>query len=281
VSTTDQDRSIRSAAAVEPLGPDHYAATLSPYYNVVGHPNGGYLQCVMANAALAGATAQGAHHLHASAVTTNFVSAPEPGAVQLRTDVRRVGRGVSFVHVTMTQDDHVTTESLVTLGILHEDSAPRYMDATPPELAPIDECRQSTGSDEINIMRVVDLRLDPTTVDWWSGEVSERGEVRAWLRLNDGDSDWSALSLHFACDAIPPATFPLGSSGWVPTLQFTTYVRRIPTSEWLRVRQRCVVIADGTVDERCELFDDRGELVASASQIAMVRFPSGQRCPGC
>jgi acyl-CoA thioesterase len=87
---------------------------------------------------------------------------------------------------------------------------------------------------------------------------------------------WNALSLHFACDAMPPATFPLGSSGWVPTLQFTTYVHRIPTSEWLRGRQWCVVIADGIVDERCELFDDRGELVASASQIAMVRFPGGQ-----
>jgi len=35
------------------------------------------------------------------------------------------------------------------------------------------------------------------------------------------------------------------------------------------------VIADGIVDERCELFDDRDELVASASQIAMVRFPGG------
>ena len=76
-------------------------------------------------------------------------------------------------------------------------------------------------------------------------------------------------------DAMPPATFPLGSSGWVPTLQFTTYVHRVPTSEWLRGRQWCVVIADGIVDERCELFDDRDALVASASQIAMVRFPGG------
>lgn len=275
MNSTDPDRSIRSAVAVEPLAPGDYAATLSPYYNVVGHPNGGYLQCVMANAALAGATEQGAHHLHALAVASHFVSAPEPGPVQLHTDVRRVGRGVSFVHVTMIQDDRVTTESLVTLGILHEDSPARYIDATPPDIAPVEVCRQSTGSDELNIMRVVDLRLDPATVDWWSGEVAERGEIRAWLRLNDGEGEWSALSLHFACDAIPPATFPLGSSGWVPTMQFTSYVRRIPTGEWLRVRQRCVVIADGTVDERCELFDERGELVASASQIAMVRFPRG------
>jgi acyl-CoA thioesterase len=80
--------------------------------------------------------------------------------------------------------------------------------------------------------------------------------------------------LLFASDAMPPATFPLGSSGWVPTLQLTTYVRRIPASEWLRARQWCVVIADGIVDERCELFDARGELVASSTQLAMVRLPN-------
>jgi acyl-CoA thioesterase len=275
VSSLDDDRSLRSAVAVELLGPGHYSATLSEFYSVMGHPHGGYLQGLMASAALAGATAQGEHHVHATAVTTNFMHAPASGPVELRTEVRHVGRGVSFVHVTMNQHDVITTEALVTLGTLHEESTPRYVDAPAPAIAPREECRQSTGNDEVNIMRVVDQRLDPTNAAWWNGEFSEEGDVRAWLRLNDGDEMWNALSLHFACDAMPPATFPLGSSGWVPTLQFTSYVHRIPTSEWLRGRQWCVVISDGIVDERCELFDDRDELVASASQIAMVRFPGG------
>jgi len=139
-----------------------------------------------------------------------------------------VGRGVSFVHVTMGQHGEITTEALVTLGVLHEGSKPRYVDAAPPTIAPRDDCRQSTGNDEVNIMRVVDQRLDPTNAAWWNGEISEQGDVRAWLRLNDGDDMWNALSLPLRCDAMPPATFPLGSSGWVPTLQFTTYVHRIP-----------------------------------------------------
>jgi hypothetical protein len=44
-------------------------------------------------------------------------------------------------------------------------------------MAPLDECRQSTGSDEINIMRVVDQRLDPSNADWWNGEISDLAEV--------------------------------------------------------------------------------------------------------
>jgi acyl-coenzyme A thioesterase PaaI-like protein len=277
VSAPDDDRSLRSAAAVEPLGPGRYGATLSEYYNVVGHPNGGYLQCVMANGALAPATAEGAHHLHAISIATTYATTPEPGPVELVCEVRRVGRAVSFVHVTLIQDDVMRVESLVTLGILKEDSTARYMDATAPELAPLNECRQAAPTDEINLLRVVDVHLDRSVVDWRTGELSETGEVRGWVRLNDGDSSWDALSVLFACDVMPPATFPLGSSGWVPTLTMTSYVRRIPRGEWLKARQWCLVIADGTVDERCELFDERGELVAWSSQLAMVRFPGGHQ----
>jgi acyl-CoA thioesterase len=228
----------------------------------------------MANAALAAALVEGSAHLHATAVTTNYIGSPDVGPAELHTDVRRVGRGVSFVHVTLVQNGQVLTESLVTLGTLHEDSSARYMDATPPELAPVEECREATGAGEINMRSVTDLRLDPSSTAWWSGERSDRGEVRGWLRLDDNDAVWDAWSLLFASDTLPPATFPLGSSGWVPTLQLTSYVRRIPQGEWLRVRQWCVVIADGIVDERCELFDGRGELVASATQLAMVRLPN-------
>jgi len=276
VSEPISSRALREAAAVEPIGAGLYGVVLSEYFTIAsGIPNGGYLQSLMANAALAAASAEGSNHVHATAITTNYVGAPVTGPAQVRTEVRRVGRGVSFIHAMLLQDGAVTTESLITTGTLRDDSDLRYSDVEVPPVAPLDECRRSTGGDEINIMRVLDLRLDPASAGWWTGELSERGDVRGWLRLDDGDASWSAWSLLFASDAMPPATFALGSSGWVPTLQLTSYVRRIPTGEWLRARQWCVVIADGLVDERCELFDDRGELVASSSQIAMVRFPGG------
>ncbi len=266
-------RPLRDAAAVEPLGDGRYAVQLSQYFTVVGRPNGGYLQCVMANAALAAAVAEGSPHLHATAVTTNYVGAPTIGAATVKVDVRRIGRGASFAHVELYENDQLMTESLVTLGTLHEDPTTRYHDATPPVVPALEECVASNGGDDINIMKSADLRLDPATAAWWHGESVERAEVRGWIRLNDGASEWDAWSVLFATDALPPATFPIGSSGWVPTLQLTSYVRAIPQSVWLRVRQWCVVVEEGLVDERCELFDDRDRLVASSSQLAMVRFP--------
>ncbi len=271
----DEGRALAGAASVQPVGPGRFSAHLSPIYTVVGHPHGGYLQCVIASAALAGANDEGSAHTDVTAITTNYVNAPNVGTVELRVDVRRVGRGVTFVYAALYQHEVLVTESVITLGALHVDSPVRYQEAVAPDVAPLDKCRQSTVSDDVNIMRVVDVRLDPTVTGWWNGQLSTQGEVLGWLRLDDGEAAWTPWSLLLASDALPPATAPLGSSGWVPTLQLTSYVRRVPTSEWLRARQWAVVIADGLVDQRCELFDDAGQLVTSSTQIAMVRLPVG------
>ena len=274
MTSTETGRALRDAAAVEPAGPGRWQAELSALYTVMGRPNGGHLQCVMTNAALAAGSEAGAKHVHATSITTNFVHAADLGPAQVHVDVRRVGRDVSFVHATLCQGDDVKSESLVTLGLLGEDSPARYIDATPFDVAPLEECHAIPEGAGATFMQMLDLRLDPACVGWWFGERSERAEVKGWMRLNDGQARWDAWNVLFACDAMPPATMAVGSSGWVPTLQLTSYVRRIPRGEWLRVRQWCVVIADGSVDERCELFDVRGELVAGSSQLAMVRFPT-------
>jgi acyl-CoA thioesterase len=274
MNSADEGRVLRTAASVEPVSPGVYSAQLSPFFTIMGHPHGGYLQCVIASAALAGASDEGSTHLHVTAVTTNFVNAPEVGAAELRVDVRRIGRGVSFVHVSLSQKGELATESLVTLGTLRDGSTVRYQYMRPFDMPALEKCRPSNVSDEVNISSVLEVRLDPAVTGFWDGQLSSTAEVRGWLRL-EGEDTWDAQSLLFAGDALPPATLPLGSSGWVPTVQLTSYVRRVPKSEWLRGRQLAVVIADGLVDERCELFDETGQMVASSSQLAMVRLPGG------
>jgi acyl-coenzyme A thioesterase PaaI-like protein len=274
MSAVPESRSLRDAAAVEPRGPGRYAAAISDDYTVAGHPNGGYLQCLLSNAALAAASDEGSPHVHATAVTTNYATAPNVGPVELRTSVRRVGRSASFVHVELVQDGTVTSESLVALGTLAENPSVRYLHAAPPHLAPVESCIVRTVVEEIKLMRVADFRLDPSSAAWLDGVASDLAEVKGWLRLNDGAGTWDPWTLLFASDGLPPATFPLGSSGWVPTLQLTSYVHQMPVGEWLRARQWCVVITDNVVEERCELFDERSQLVATSSQLAMVRFPN-------
>lgn len=265
---------LADAAAVNPVGEGRYDVDLARQFTVFDYPNGGYLQCVMANAALAAASEAGAAHVHATAVTTNFVATPVVGPASVTTEVRRVGRSASFVHVTLSQDNEVTTEALVTVGNLSDSSRTRYQGSQPPPIAPLLDCIELPVHEAMSIHHSVELRCDPAGLQWWNGDVGA-GEIQMWMKLTDGGGPWNPWSVLFACDAMPPATLPLGSTGWVPTLQLTSYVRRIPASEWLRARQWCVVVADGLVDERCELFDDTGELVAVSSQLALVRFGQG------
>jgi acyl-CoA thioesterase len=275
MSPVDEGRALRGAAALEPIADGRFAVELSPIYTIMGHPHGGYIQCIVANGALAAASAHGGTHLNATAVTTNFVNAPVVGPGELRVEVRRIGRGVSYAYAALFQNDELTLESLVTLGTFREDAPVRYQDARPVELAPLEKCMSWAGTEDVRISQVLDSRFDPSTSGWWEGKRSAQAEIRSWLRLDDGEASWDAWNVLFASDALPPATLPLGSSGWVPTLQLTSYVRRPPTSEWLRARQWAVVVAEGLVDERCELFDEAGNLVASSTQMAMVRLPAG------
>ena len=96
-------------------------------------------------------------------------------------------------------------------------------------------------------------------------------ELRGWARFADGREP-DALSLLFSPDACPPATFMIGSTGWVPTLQMSTYVRARPAPGWLGLRMTANVVAGGMVDEVCIVWDSRGRVVAEGFQLARVRF---------
>jgi hypothetical protein len=109
------------------------------------------------------------------------------------------------------------------------------------------------GGVRVGIMDVLDLRLDPTSLPF--GEAppsagSPRAELRGRARFADGREP-DALSLLFSVDAIPPATLMIGSSGWVPTLQMSTYVRAHPAPGWLGIRLTAHLVAGGMVDETC------------------------------
>jgi Thioesterase-like superfamily len=128
------------------------------------------------------------------------------------------------------------------------------------------------------IMDLVDIRLDPAVTGFSRGEPGGHGELRGWLSFADGRGP-DPLSLLFALDAFPPATFDLASVGWVPTLSLTAYVRAVPAAGPLRVRQRARLVEADLVDEVCHVWDSRGRLVAQATQLAGIRVGDAVPAP--
>jgi hypothetical protein len=123
----------------------------------------------------------------------------------------------------------------------------------------------------VAIMQQVDVRLEPATAGFTRAEPSGRGELRGWLALPGGEP-FDPISLLYAVDAFPPATFDIAMSGWVPTFELTAYVRAVPAPGPVRVLQRAQLIQGHRVDEACFVWDRDGRLVAQATQLAGIRL---------
>jgi hypothetical protein len=74
-------------------------------------------------------------------------------------------------------------------------------------------------------------------------------------------------------DSVPPISYDLGLPGWVPTIQLTAYIRRLPAPGPLRVRMHATDVSADRMDETAYAWDSKDRLVAQATQIAAVRIP--------
>lgn len=263
---------FRAATAVEHVGrAGTYRASLSDDWSIMGNPNGGYLAAVMVAAGAAEAA-----HPHCVAISTTFLGAPTNDEVIIDVTTLRAGRGMSQIRATMLQAGEPKVESQMAFAALGHGRDRLYDITAPPVLAPAAECirvpSNRTPTDiGIALMDSVRILMDPETMVWDKGLADGVGELRGWVDLADG-TPIDANTLHLLIDCFPPATFPLGSSGWVPTVQLTSYLRALPASGPVRIRQRVQVIEDGFVDEVCEIWDADDRLVAQGTQLAKVRF---------
>jgi len=211
-------------------------------------------------------------HPHPLAVSAHFLAAPRLGAAAVEREVLRAVLSVSTVRGRLVQDGRTCLDAVVTAGRLGEPAAPLYAVGGPPVLPPVEQCVRNTapaGEPRNGITEQLDLRLDPSAAGWLSSP-SGVAEVRGWVRYVSG-RPVDPLALVCLADALPPVTFALGPTGWVPTVELTVHIRALPAPGWLRVVQRAKLIADGWLDETCEIWDARDRLVAQAVQLAGYR----------
>lgn len=262
------------ATGVERRGDGTYAVTIDDGWAIGGIPNGGYLLATLGRAALAaGAAVEGPEHPHVLSATAQYISPSLPGPAEVVTEVLRRGRRVSQVRARLGREGRPYVEATFVLGRLDPDADPWWTDAVPPQATPYDECPRTPSNPgngiHLSLLEQLDQRIDPTN-RFRFGEPSGQGGFWAWLAFADGREP-DPLALLLAVDAIPPATVGLGTTGWVPTLSLTAYVRGVPAPGPLLVHQRARLVEDDLVDEVCDVWDSRGRLVAQATQLAAVR----------
>jgi hypothetical protein len=258
-----------AALAVTPLDGQRFSARLGTGWTVGPKAHGGFLMALLASGALARLAAD-APGLAPDplAVAADFLRAPEPGPVELDTEVLRQGRTASVVAVRLRQADRLMLAATVTAGRLPTEP-PIWADLpdVPAEPAP-DAIDPATLDGVFGVARCCDLRWDAPAVPFVRG-VAADPVVRGWARLRGEPTD--ALFALLAGDILPPTVFNLGGErGWAPTVQLTALLRARPARGWLRIRAAATAVAGGWFDEDVTVLDATGRLVCQARQLALA-----------
>ncbi|HWS59114.1 MAG TPA: thioesterase family protein [Actinotalea sp.] len=241
--------------------------------------NGGVLMALATSTASAVLAPAG----HGDPLTwsAHFLSAATPGPVEVHVEVLRVGRGMSTAAVRLVQtgDDGPLERVRVvgTFGSLDRAEPVRRAPAPPPMPDP-DACvparRDSAPlAAPIVMLDRLDVRVDPSTMGFAVGRPSQRGVIRAWLRMGDGREPDAAL-LPYVVDALMPVAFDLGVPGWAPTVELTGQLLGRPASGWLRVELTTDTVVGDLLVEDAAVWDSTDRLVARSRQLAGVRLPA-------
>jgi hypothetical protein len=270
-ATSEPATTFAAVSRLDELSPGRFGGDVSAEWTIGGKPNGGYLLSMLGRAA-AGVSS----HADVIAASAHYLRAPEPAAVTVEAEVLREGRAASQVRACMRQEETVCVEALLTTSDLDATTPVHWDGGVPaPSQVSYDDCvrlePRAPNGIRVSILDQVEVRLEPHSLGFTAGRPSGRGELRGWLGL-PGGAAFDPLSLLFAVDAFPPASFDIAFTGWVPTLELTVYIRALPAPGPVRVLQRAQLIAGQFLDESCFVWDSTGHLVAQGTQLAGIRL---------
>lgn len=239
--------------------------TLTDRWNTpLGKPNGGYLLAAMLRGL--GDEIGAADPMVAS---ISYLSSPEAGPAELRTNAVRMGRRVQTGTAQLWSGGRQVADLTASFGPRPEHGLTHEL-GTPPALPPPERCAdpRDHGMPDGGLFDRVDYRM--ASVPGWSvGTPSGRPSIDLWQRLAGGRAiDLPALA--FLCDSFAPPVLELGDHLQSMTVQLTVHLHRVPRPGWIATRLSTTHVVGGFHDEDCELWDEDGNLVAQSRQLAIL-----------
>lgn len=257
----------------------HGRAEVGPEWGI-GHAVGGGVLMALGAQALTQVLEPGGHH-DVLTWSAFFLSAAQPGEVDVHVEVLRRGRSVSTAQVRLLQAGDGGPVERVRLTATSGDAAARlepvHRAPRPAGMPPPEECLPAARDSSpmargVALLDRMDVRVDPATSGFAVGRPTGRGVIRAWLRMADGREP-DITMLPFAVDALMPVSFDLGVPGWAPTHELTGQILGRPAPGWLQVELTTDTVVGGYYVEDARVWDSRGRLVARSRQLAGVRMP--------
>lgn len=203
-------------------------------------------------------------------VTTHFLRPVQGGSVgHIKATLIRTGRTLATAQGTLSVDGKDRLVVIAAFGDVKADvGIGPELGPRPPKLPPVEKCVQRGDLNqgvELPLLSRIDCALHPDCV-----KAGKHASIEGWVRFSDGAAP-STLSLPCLVDVFPPSlTALVGNTGWVPTIELTTHIRRAPKPGWLRARFECDDLHNGRMIETGALWDSSGAIVARSRQIGLL-----------
>ncbi|MEU4598821.1 thioesterase family protein [Nocardia sp. NPDC023988] len=255
-----------------------YAGVIDPTWTIGPKVHGGTMVAASAAAATRWLTEADASYARMApiAASSDFLGAPDPGKVEYAVHIRKKGRQICLVDAELIQNDRTLVRTAFTFGHL-DATATRWsgpdsdMPAEPTDAA-LRYTPDSPMGKIVHVSQGAHVLLDPTWGEFLRGETGDP-RLRLWIRPFDGDEADPLVRAAFAmmaADMSPPVPMNLGHFGWSPTVQMTTYLRRVPAPGWLRVIATSREVGERMFDEDQLVLDSTGAVVAQSRQLALI-----------
>ncbi|ACL03557.1 conserved hypothetical protein [Desulfatibacillum aliphaticivorans] len=252
--------------AVTPKGDSLFAGNVSDNWSIAGIPNGGYLMALLTNAML-----QESKNENILVVTATYLSRLKPGPVDLAVENFASSLSLDRYQTRLIQDGKEHIRAMGTFRPSNMDRTYDRCEKSAPELAPLEQCLAAPSVPTYTLLDNVDMRLDPECAGWVTGKLSEKSEMKGWIKFKD-DRPFDALSILLMADAFPPPVLAsLGSVAWVPTVELSTSLYQVPATKWLKCQFRTYFMSRGFLQEDGEVWDEDGNLVAACRQAARFK----------
>src|SRR5262245_18701349 len=273
--------------AADPGRPGRYVADVDPRWNCPAIPQGG-LMTALAAAAMTEALGQPEHRLRT--LTPVFAAMVESDRVELDVTVLRRGRTMSQALVTAHNPGQYAGHTTVAV-FGQERPGFEFTDLVRPDVSgPLDCPSFSDPSPE-----GVPLQENPVPF-WqnvegraaighppWEQYVPETSHCAFWYRLDEPpmrpDGTLDPLAVLALADLMPSSVNqrmgPQELEWWGPSTDLTVHLFEDPQSEWLLTSLRARRATAGYASVESALWDERGALVAHATQVMYMHFPDG------
>ena len=267
-------------------GPGRYRALLDHSWDLVPLPQGGLIVSFGLRAAQAEVAVP---EQELRTCTTVFAGQVTAGELDIEVTVLRRGRSATQVSTTVRNPG--AAAGATTLAVFgSRRRGPTFVDVRPPEVPPPDRCRSFRDPPPPGV-EPFEPRPFWTRVEAraalghapWEDYRPIGSDVATWLRFDDppvmDDGSLDPLGVLTLADRMPGAVGermgPGGEPWFAPSADLTVHLFEPATTEWLLAHDRARWADDGWASAESTLWDERGGLVAYATQMMIFTYLPG------